>query len=131
MVGLFLFTLNQYNENSAWKIGLAISDDVKWMERYLALWKEIERRLDVVLKSVVENDVSMIFDPKLIIQNLLHGKKLLEQIFMVLIYHSVEVWKQILCYKFESLTGKVENITHKFLSKNVASQKTTFRLNNF
>ena len=33
-------------------MGLDISDDEKWMERYMALWKEIEERLDVVLESV-------------------------------------------------------------------------------
>ena len=48
--------VNQYNENSAWKMGFDISDDQNWMERYMALWKEIEARLDVVLESVVKND---------------------------------------------------------------------------
>ena len=47
--------VNQYNENFTWKMGLAISDDEKWMKRYMALWKEIEARLDVVLESVVKN----------------------------------------------------------------------------
>ena len=44
--------MSQCNKNSAWKMGLDISDDEKWMERYMALWKEIEERLDVVLESV-------------------------------------------------------------------------------
>ena len=48
--------VNQYNGNSAWKMGLDISDDEKWMERYMALLKEIEARLDVILESVVKND---------------------------------------------------------------------------
>ena len=56
--------VNQYNENFTWKMGLAISDDEKWMKRYMALWKEIEARLDVVLESVVKNDAYI--NPKLI-----------------------------------------------------------------
>ena len=56
--------VNQYNETSAWKMGLAISDDEKWMERYMALWKEIKAWLDVVLESVVKNDAYI--NPKLI-----------------------------------------------------------------
>ena len=28
--------VSQYNENSAWKVGLDISDDKKWMKRYMA-----------------------------------------------------------------------------------------------
>ena len=48
--------VNQYNENSAWKMDLDISDDEKWMERYMTLRKEIEARLDVCLESVVKNN---------------------------------------------------------------------------
>ena len=55
--------MNQYNENSGRKMGLDISDDEKWMERYMTLWKETEPRLDVVLESVVKNDVYI--NPKL------------------------------------------------------------------
>ena len=44
-------------------MGLDISDDEKWMERYMTLWKETEPRLDVVLESVVKNDVYI--NPKL------------------------------------------------------------------
>ena len=55
--------VNQYNENSAWKMDLDISDAEKWMERYMTLWKEIEARLDAVLERVVKNDVYI--NPKL------------------------------------------------------------------
>ena len=41
-------------------MGVAISDDEKWMERYMALWKEIEAQLE----SVVKNDAYI--NPKLI-----------------------------------------------------------------
>ena len=54
---------SQYNENSAWKTGLDISDDEKWMERYMALWKEKEW-LDVVLESAVKNNAYI--NPELI-----------------------------------------------------------------
>ena len=37
-------------------MGLDISGDEKWTERYKTLWKEIEAWLDVVLESVVQND---------------------------------------------------------------------------
>ena len=56
--------VNQYNENSAWKMGLDISGDEKWTERYMILQKEIEARLDVVQESVVQNDAYI--NPKLI-----------------------------------------------------------------
>ena len=56
--------VNRYNENSARNMGFVISDDEKWMERYMALWKEIEAPLDVVLESVVKNDAYI--NPKLI-----------------------------------------------------------------
>ena len=39
-------SVSQYNENSAWKMALDISDDEKWMERNMTLSKEIEARLD-------------------------------------------------------------------------------------
>ena len=39
-------------------MGLDISNDEKWMERYMTLWKEIEAWLDVVLESVVKKDAS-------------------------------------------------------------------------
>ena len=55
--------VSQYNKISAWKMGLDISDDEKWMERYMALWKEIER-LDVALESAVKNNAYI--NPKLI-----------------------------------------------------------------
>ena len=55
--------VSQYNKISAWKMGLDISDDQKWMERYMALWKEIER-LDVALESAVKNNAYI--NPKLI-----------------------------------------------------------------
>ena len=45
-------------------MGLDISGDEKWTERYMTLWKEIEARLDVVQESVVQNDAYI--NPKLI-----------------------------------------------------------------
>ena len=45
-------------------MGLDISDDEKWMERYITFWKEIEVRLDVVLESVAKADAYT--NPKLI-----------------------------------------------------------------
>ena len=116
-------SVSQYNENSAWKMALDISDDEKWMERNMTLSKEIEARLGVVLESVVKNDAYI--NPKLL------AWEGTFRIFTVLIYHSVTVWGEILCWKSKSFTDKVKSITRKFLSKNVRSQKATYRLNHF
>ena len=55
--------VNQYNENSAWKMGLDISDDEKWMERY----DLVERNRGAVRRrprECLQNDAYI--NPKLI-----------------------------------------------------------------
>ena len=37
-------------------MGWDISDDEKWMGRYMVLWKEIKAQLDVVLETAVKID---------------------------------------------------------------------------
>ena len=66
-VSCFSNGVTRYNEKSSWKMGLDISEDKEWMNRYIRLWNEIQELLFARLERFIKNDAYI--NPKLITWN--------------------------------------------------------------